>query len=379
MDTNRRKLIGSTSALLTSGLAGCSGIADDVLGNEKQPEDTTGESTQSPSGEVTLEFDGEDGDEPFVYYKLENNTSDTLLLGTVMYFGSNRSGNSRRRYEKRYRIPAGDYSVFRFREDVSTVELVKEGTWTHSEYNNVSSDVNVVASPTGTTGGKNISAIGETPTIEGGEIEYSIPNPTEITGDDIKDIVTDSNKEFINDYSNSKAGRPDLEVNGGEFTFSSPAPIWASTFNVTVNGISNSQDFTFTASDKPDLDITIEELPIEDGLEDPTIEFTANSEMPVMNPIIAIVGKGPSIDTGTKWFEPKPSADLSGDDRVLITNQVGEARIGASETYTVETDIDIDYPLEDEDRLGIGVVSGYGNVKYRYPVTYHEGSINNLI
>lgn len=385
----RRQLLAVTGTGLIGGLGGCldalpgqgdtdeetgapssgSDGGDGADGSDGQASGTETSEGEELSGTVELRFDGEDSDEPVKYYSLVNGRSDMLLLATVVMppFGD----RDMRTYEMPYRIPSGEDTVFRVDEDAPDPELEQSGTWTESGYRTADGDVDVTATPVGVDPASSEYA--------DARVQYDLPNPTDITGDDIREVTAESQREFpVGSYG--KAGGRKLGTASEGFSFQTGAAAWTATYEAEVSGISDSETFTYTVPERPEVDVTVESVDLQDGVDNPTVTFTAQSGVPVVNAQVGISLSGPSVsarDEDVSWFADAARTDES--TRTLISSTVGDDRIGSSRTVTFDYRGDIDYPLEDGDTLEVGIISGSGLSTTRHPVTHVERPLQELV
>jgi len=240
-----------------------------------------------------------------------------------------------------------------------------DSTWFEGEYRNSSGEVDAEASVTGLEHTDVLSVY-----------QYTIPNPTEIPTEDIKQIET---TPVSGDLGNEPTPNP--RSNKGDVLYDeSFHPVWTQVHESELSGVSNSETFTWTLRPQPSVDLSIDSVQSGAGeIDDPEITVTARSATPVINSRIFIHTTGPNIEGNTTRQQFDPSNHLSENPNTLVTPEYGDERIGASRTIRMRFEhiTDADFPLSDEDRIIVGVDSKLGSSAY--PIAMSERSLPEVI
>lgn len=373
VNVSRRKLLlGATGSVVS--LAGC-GSTSSQNSNEpsnntpqdlQQTPENTEDNTQSQIGSIELQYDGPDRDEPVETYDLVNSTSSMANIVTIS------SGQFDNPYDMEYRLSPGENRSIRIDEDAPEPSLAETGTWTESEYQLASGETDVTATPTAFVGSDDAD-IAE-------QISYSVPNPTDIDASNVREAEVTVN----NGAGADKSGRPGINASADGLSFSSASPVWTSTFSVELSTTSDSEQFSFQLDTEPSIDVSIDDIDLESEiLRNPTITVTARSAIPVIEANMVIYASGPSFSFADK-NRYTDGIRLSGEGRTLVDTSVGQGRIGRSRTITLDgqsyysESVD-DFPLEEDDTINILVFSAAKDAAIRYPITYVEQPIQDLV
>jgi hypothetical protein len=315
--------------------------------------------TGGGGGSIDVEFSREVEDRNFEWWNVVNNTGELAKVVTV----SRVDRDGKNTPEMFYRVPAGEKRSFQVRLDSREPELENSGTWLESEYQPTEDTVETTATATGVD--------------DFGQIVYSVPNPTGIGADDIREVtVTPTGDRVV-----IKAGTPDVGVEDGELVSSTGAPIWTDSYNADVSSVSESETFTFTAGPQPEIDISIDDLTIDDDfVRSPTVTFTAESATPVVNATVLVMAAGPSF-LNPEYKRYRDSVRADADAGTLVTTNVGEARPGTSRTVTFDEyrSTGVDFPIGENDVIRVGVISGAELASTRYPIAYTEQPLQKFV
>lgn len=315
--------------------------------------------TGGGGGSVEVEFSRDVEDRNFEYWNVVNNAGELAKVVTVSRV--NRDGKTTP--VMFYRVAAGEERSFQVRNDSREPDLKKSGTWLESEYRPTEDAVDTTAMATRVD--------------DFGRVVFRIQNPTGISGDDIREVtVTPTGDRVV-----IKAGTPEVEVEEGELIALANSPIWTDSYNIEVSSVSESETFTFTAAPQPEIDITIEDLTIDDDfVRSPEVTFTAESATPVVNATVLVMAAGPSF-SGPEYTQYRDIVRTDADAGTLVTTDVGEARSGASRTVTFDDyrSTGVDFPIEEDDVIRVGVISAAELESTRYPIAYTEQPLQEFI
>jgi len=349
--SRRRFLIGAAG--LTTTLSGCSGFiesdqaeAPDVDTPEPTSTSTTeteqstesADPTEASLDDITVELAYETDTERNMW-RLVNESSSMLQMATVSrQILSDIEGVSLQ--EGRYftfAVPPGGQRQFKSKGDNNT-ELISNGSWFENQNQEPTEEADETSSPSGITKLENPSARVPSP----GKLDYVIPNQTDIALEDVREAIIDSREE--------------VQIGSEGFRYSSERPLWSSLSEIVVNGTTSSESFTWTASPPPQVDLNVT-----GSLGNLELTLTSQSTTPVLNSAIYVVGLGPSLnddDRARATYRDRARVTDDPTTTALITDTVGEERIGESRTVNLPFETDVSFPVEEEeDRLIFGVAS----------------------
>lgn len=361
-DSTRRRFLLAVGGV--AGLAGCSGVPG---GTSDPSEPAGGEPTeltdrrtptksdgQSSSGSLTWENDGEIPDRPMVRWTLRNGTERVARTVSI-----NRQ-NDQNRFDPLvlHRIEPGDRRrQITSHQDAGQPELSERWTWLEGEYGVSTQEVDVKATVRG------IQA-------DPAQLEYTVPNPTDMATSDIEQIDTTP-------LSEGRDFRLNLGVQDGTITGVSSHPLWTQAYESEISGVTNSESFTWTLRPQPSIDVTINSVQADSTIAEPEVTFTAQSASPLPNARVFIHAVGPNISAersrdrfGEEFWE--------NEEQTLVSAEVGDQRVGQSRTITFSRYVAAaDFPLSNDDRLIVGVDSTRGAVAY--PVAMVDRPIPELV
>jgi len=368
VESSRRWFLAATSGLTTA-LVGCSGLiqsdqadAPDV----ETPEQTSGQgddrggggSTEPSLDDLTVELSYEiDGQERNMW-RLVNESSSMLQMATVTrQVSSDLEGiNLESGRYVTFAVPPGGQREFLSSGQTET-EIRRDGTWFTNQNQAPSGQADTTSAPRGITKLENPTAPSPFPA----KLDYVIPNPTEIALTDIRE---------------ARLGGYELRIGSDGFRYTSERPLWADVFDVTVDGTTTSETFTWTASPAPQVDIEVA-----GELGDLNVTLTAQSATPVLNAVIYVVALGPSVnadDRARATYRERARVTDDATTTALITDSVGEQRVGQSRTVTLPYNTGVDYPIDkEEDRLIVGVASS--RPAAGYPVSSVELPLSEFV
>jgi len=361
-DQNRRWFLIAAGGLTTA-LSGCSGFlesdqaeAPDV-GTQEQPTESPENNQSEPSASAVSIEEVSSGQ-----LRVVNGSSAMIPMATVFTEIDSEEGNYREPEDvPLFGIPAGGQRDF---EAYNASESSFSNLYFENKGYLATGEADVTSAPNGITRLEDPNA---TDSIAA-ELNYQIPNPTDIANEDIREAEISTVR-----FSES----PPLEVTDEGIVLSTAYGYpWSKVSEVSVSSLDESETFTWRASSAPDIDISVTGT-----LSDFDVTVTTQSQTPVLNAVIYAVAIGPSVSgipnatTMTYRSEARVSDDPT--TTALVTDSVSESRVGTSRTVNLEyPEISPEFPLEDADKFVVGVASeeeGDG-----YPVTSTEVPLADL-
>lgn len=368
-DLSRRRLLLATGGI--AGLAGCSalpgGSSDPSAPAGGEPEELTNAEGAQPTDEntevepsldaVTVEKTREIDNNPRNMWRVVNESSSLLQMATVSRLVPSEVEGVELEEEQfvTFAIPPGGRRRFQSRGENETT-LIEPGTWFNNQ-NQPSSEQADTTSP-----GVGISESGRSPEAAPtpAEYNYKIPNPTGIQ-------ISDAREATIDIYA--------LEIESGSFQYGSPRPMWNQTHEIKVDGTTESETFTWTASPPPQIDVSLGGT-----LGNLKVSLEAKSQTPLINPVIYVVALGPNVNDdrrGRTIYRDQEYVTGNETTTALITDTVGETRVGDSRTVSLPYDTNVNFPVSEDDRLIAGVASA--QMVDGYPVASTEVPLAELV
>lgn len=356
-DISRRAvLIGATGCVVS--LAGCS---SDTQSN--QSESTENNQSGPSASEVSIE------QESSGQLRVVNGSSVMIPMATVFTEIDSEEGDYREPEDvPLFGIPAGGQREF---EGYNASDSTFSNLYFENKGYLATGNADITSAPTGITKLQNPTA----PDSTAAKLNYQIPNQTEIAIEDVQEASLSGEAHRLSRYGDD--GKQ-LEVTDDGIVLSTAyAYPWTTVGEITVSGVSSSETFTWRASSAPDIDISVTGT-----LSDLDVTVTAQSQTPVLNAVIYAIAIGPSVsgipNATTITYRSKARVSDDPTTTALVTESVSESRVGTSRTVNLEyPEISPDFPLEDADKLVVGVASeeeGNG-----YPVTSTEVPLADLI
>ncbi len=360
-----------------AGLSGCSGLPGgtsdpsepaggepDTLTDSRGAKQTDSDTAVEPSLDaITVEKAYDIENNPRNMWKLVNESSSMLQMATISRLVPSEVEGVQLEEEEyvTFAVPPGGRREFQSKEDDNT-NLVEGGSWFTNQNQSTGGQADTTSAPVGISEATTATATESAPTPA--TYDYVIQNPTEIPMEDVQEGTIDI-------YG--------LETDSDGFQYSSAAPLWNRPREIQVDGTTTSETFTWAASQPPQIDVTVEGT-----LGNLTLNFETQSHTPLLNPVIYVVAIGPSTSGDKRAREIYRDEELvtgAETTKALVTESIGEGHVGNERSVTLSFDTNVNFPVDDEDRLIAGVATGYRGQSFitGYPVASTEVPLVDVV